>query len=224
MDESCMRIKLGSVNAYLVKVADGFVLVDSGFPWQWARLQAALESAGCVPGTLRLIVLTHGDIDHCGNCAELRRRYGAPIAVHRGDVSQVETGAALKRSNPTLLGKMVVLLGAVTYRFRGKAHLETFAPDIVLDGGENLEGYGLKAGVLHLPGHTAGSIALLTEDGCLISGDTFFKMKHPAQPLQSLADYRISLEKIQPLLGQIKTVYPGHGKSFAVDRLRRIAV
>jgi hydroxyacylglutathione hydrolase len=224
MDESSTTLKLGSVNAYLLKASGGFVLIDSGFPWQWASLKAALESEGCVPGTLRLVVLTHGDIDHCGNCAQVRHEYGAPIAVHREDVSEVETGIRPDRSSPTLLGKTIVLMGAAMYKLRGKVHLETFGPDLILDGGESLEGYGLKASVIHLPGHTKGSVAILTEDGSLFAGDTFFNMKHASQPIQDVEDYRASLEKIRPFLHQIRTVYPGHGKSFPGARISRITI
>ena len=224
MDKDSMTLRLGSVNAYLLKATGGFVLIDSGFPWQWPRLKAALEAEGCVPGALRLIVLTHGDIDHCGNCAQLRREYGAPIAVHREDVSEVETGIPLKRSSPTLLGKTILLMGAAMFKLRGKVHLETFSPDLILEDGESLEGYGLKASILHLPGHTKGSIAILTEDGSLFAGDTFFNMKHASQPIQDVDDYRASLEKIKPLLGRIRVVYPGHGKSFPGERISRITI
>ena len=103
-------------------------------------------------------------------------------------------------------------------------HLETFIPEVILEGGESLDGYGLKASILHLPGHTKGSIALLTEDGSLFSGDTFFGMKHASQPLEDVEDYRAGLEKIKPLLQRIRTVYPGHGKSFAGERLSRITI
>lgn len=224
MDENVRRIKLGSVNAYLLKATDGFVLIDSGFPRQWLSLKAALESEGCVSGRLQLVVLTHGDIDHCGNCARMRREYGAPIAVHRADAYQVGTGIPLRRSSPTLLGKTIVLVGAVTYKLRGKVRLETFTPDVILAGGESLEGYGLNASILHLPGHTKGSIALLTDDGSLFAGDTFFNMKHASQPLQDADDYRATLEKIRAFLPRIRTVYPGHGKSFPGARISRISI
>lgn len=49
-----------------------------------------------------MIHRTHGHGDHTGNCAYLRRKYAAPIAMHRGDALKVEgrempTDAAHKR-------------------------------------------------------------------------------------------------------------------------------
>ena len=37
--------------------------------------------------------------------------------------------------------------------------------------GDDLSGYGFEAKVLHLPGHSKGSIGLLAADGSLFSGD-----------------------------------------------------
>jgi glyoxylase-like metal-dependent hydrolase (beta-lactamase superfamily II) len=59
-------IRLGGVSCYLATVDRGFVLIDSGTPEKHARLEAGLERAGCRPGKLRLVALTHGDYDHVG--------------------------------------------------------------------------------------------------------------------------------------------------------------
>jgi glyoxylase-like metal-dependent hydrolase (beta-lactamase superfamily II) len=61
-----LSIRLGGVNCYLATVGEGFVLSDSGTPEKRARLEAELERAGCRPGKLRLVALTHGDYDQSG--------------------------------------------------------------------------------------------------------------------------------------------------------------
>jgi len=83
-------IRLGGVNCYLVAAVDCFVLIDSGTPEKRKALDAELEDAGCRPGTLRLIVLTHGDYDHAGNAAYLRDKYDTEIAMHPDDAGRVE--------------------------------------------------------------------------------------------------------------------------------------
>jgi hydroxyacylglutathione hydrolase len=75
--------KMGTVNCYLIKNDAGYILIDTAFPNNRAELEKELENAGCRPGNLRLIVMTHGDLDHTGNGAYLRERYGAKIAMHR---------------------------------------------------------------------------------------------------------------------------------------------
>jgi hydroxyacylglutathione hydrolase len=72
-----------------------------------------------------------------------------------------------------------------------------------------------------LPGHSKGSISLLTASGDLFCGDLFENSKAPA--LNSLMDdpaaARASLETLKSL--QIKTVYPAHGRPFEMDLLLR---
>jgi hydroxyacylglutathione hydrolase len=83
-------IRLGGVNCYLVVAGDGFVLIDTGTPEKREALDAELARAGCRPGTLRLVVHTHGDYDHAGNAAYLRDKYATKIAMHRDDSGRVE--------------------------------------------------------------------------------------------------------------------------------------
>ena len=66
MAQDIVTVDLGFVNAYLVKIGQGFVLADTGMASQWGKLSAALASAGCEPGLLKLVVLTHADMDHVG--------------------------------------------------------------------------------------------------------------------------------------------------------------
>mgnify|MGYP006311850485 CR=1 FL=1 len=65
-------IRLGVVNAYLIATSGGFVLVDTGHPTGRRKLLRGVEAAGCVPGRLPLVVMTHADTDHTGNAAYLR--------------------------------------------------------------------------------------------------------------------------------------------------------
>ena len=72
-----------SVNCYLVRTSDGFILIDTGRTNKRGVIEKELEKAGCQPENLALIVLTHGDFDHCGNAAYLRKKFGTQIAMHK---------------------------------------------------------------------------------------------------------------------------------------------
>jgi glyoxylase-like metal-dependent hydrolase (beta-lactamase superfamily II) len=76
--------------------------------------------------------------------------------------------------------------------------------------------------VLHLPGHTRGSIALLDEERrTLFSGDVIYDSRLLDELHESNRDdYRRSLQRLLAL--DIDTVHPGHGDSFAGDRLREL--
>jgi len=82
--------KLGTVNCYLIETDTSYILIDTGCPNKRTKLEKELESAGCKPGNLNLIVLTHGDFDHTGNAAHLREKFGAKIVMHHDDSGMVE--------------------------------------------------------------------------------------------------------------------------------------
>ncbi|HWR70506.1 MAG TPA: MBL fold metallo-hydrolase, partial [Dehalococcoidia bacterium] len=62
-----LPFRIGRVNCYLIETDSGFVLIDTGASNRRKDIEKELESAGCKPGDLKLIILTHGDFDHMGN-------------------------------------------------------------------------------------------------------------------------------------------------------------
>ena len=216
-------IGMGGVNCYLLREqggrggADGFVLVDTGTPGKRARLRSELERAGCVPGGLGLIVLTHGDYDHAGNAAAMRSEYGAEVAMHRADARRVVSGDwdLGMKPEPDKSGRLIRLVSRF-YKPRG---YEAFTPDVYLDDGQSLAGRGCEATVLYLPGHTSGSIGVLTADGDLLCGDLLYNWRRPGLHffINDMDEATDSLERLRGL--GVRTVYPGHGKPFSLDRV-----
>ena len=204
--------KMGSVNCYLVKTKTGHFLIDTGCSKQRSLMKSQLESAGCTPDNLKLIVLTHGDFDHAGNCAYLREKYGARIAMHHDDSGMVEHGNMFwnrKKGN--------ILIRTIASLLFGFGKAQRFEPDLRIDDGYDLSSYGFDARVLHIPGHSRGSIGILTANGDLICGDLLENRDKPG--LNSIMDDKVaasaSVEKLKGL--RIHTVYPGHGKPFPID-------
>ena len=213
-----LRSRLYAVNCYLVKGEAGFVLIDTGLATRRAALEHALEAAGCRPGDLRLIVLTHGDADHAGNAAHLRAAYGAPIAAHRAEWWAVERGnMRLSRGRMTFLRRTVA---GLLFRFAGLRPPDRFMPDLSLEGRDGLSGHGLDARVLHLPGHSQGSIGILTADRDLFCGNLLTNLgsPRPNSLVDDPADLDASVERLRTL--EIRTVYPGHGQPFRMGSLR----
>lgn len=222
MDEKIRTVNLGMVNAYLLKARDGFVLIDTGLPIQWPLLDSQLAAAGCVPGNLKLVIITHGDWDHTGSVVRVREKYNVKVAMHAGDVPQVENGVMLKRKvKPLIYGLMFKFRMLMMKLKRSKRSFPKFKPDILLSDGQSLAQYGLAAKVIHTPGHTPGSLSVLTDDGNLFAGDLFTNRKKPAEAniIQNGSQLKSSLDKLKTL--NIKTIYPGHGTPFALNLIRR---
>ena len=206
---------MGSVNCYLIETDSGYILIDTGTSNRRTDLEKELRSAGCKPGNLKLVVLTHGDFDHTGNAAYLRRKYGTKIAMHYDDSGMAEHGNMFfNRKMPNILLRMIVPI------FFGFGKSKRFIPDLYVDEGYSFSGYGLDAEVVSIPGHSKGSIGIMTAGRDLFCGDLLENTKQPA--LNSLIDQsgaaNASIENLRTL--EINTVYPGHGKPFPMDMLR----
>jgi len=206
--------KLGTVNCYLVKTDTGYILIDTGGSNERTHLEKELESAGCKPGHLKLIVLTHGDFDHTANAAYLRKKFGAKIAMHDDDSGMVERGDMFwNRKKGNFLFRIIApILFAKSNRFK---------PDFYINEGFDLSEYGFDARVLHIPGHSKGSIGILTAGGDLFCGDLLGNTEEPAlnSIMDDLAAANASVEKLKSL--EIHTVYPGHGQPFPMEKLQK---
>lgn len=207
-----LPFRSGTVNCYLVTTGGGFVLIDTGTSNNRQELESELLSAGCTPGSLDLIVLTHGDFDHTGNAAYLRDKFGVKIAMHQDDSGMAEHGDMFwnRSSGSTLFRKIAPIL----FRF-SKAN--RFVPDLYLDDGYDLSEFGFEAKVLSIAGHSKGSIGILTAAGDLFCGDLFENIDKPTT--NSIMDdpdaCETSIEKLQGF--EINSVYPGHGQPFPMD-------
>ena len=203
-------------NSYLLAGDGGFVLIDTGVARRRKAVDDALVSVGCRPGDLRLIILTHAHTDHAGNCAHLRESYRAPIGMHEGDAAKAERGDMFWR--PQGLTPSMKVAKAMT-ALAGIASFDPFAPDVLLADGQGLAEYGLAATVHHLPGHSPGSICVLTQEGDFFCGDLFTSTRGPQRNsiMDVAADYEASVTRLGDL--PIRMVYPGHGRPFRPDEL-----
>lgn len=235
MKQEIIRIDLKGVNCYLGKQGDNFILFDSAghtimdpvFTNRREALIKELEKAGCKPGNLKLIVLTHGDIDHVANAVYIREKYYTKIAMHPEDLPLVETVTVAKMMQSFHFQSMMLKIIFQIMKPKIKKvsakilmDFEPFHPDILLQEGDSLAPYGFNAKVLHIPGHTDGSIGILTETGDLIAGDTFANLKRPGIS-PNAADFAVLSQSVARLKAMsVDNVYPGHGLPFKMSDLK----
>jgi len=200
------------VNCYIIHNEDSFIMVDSGFSFYRKAVNEALIDAGCRPGELKLVIITHGDTDHTGNCIFLREKYDAKIAVHPVEAKTLETGDMLinRKTRRSFLLRAGFAMSRLLMRGKFKA-------DIFLADGEDLSPYGLNARVIHTPGHTIGSISILTAEGDFFCGDFLSNNKMPKvnSLVDDPAEMAASLSKMKSL--DIRKIYPGHGQAFTME-------
>ena len=217
-------IQLSDVNCYLIKTTSSFILIDTGISNKRYELEKALENAGCLPGNLKLIVLTHGDFDHTGNAAYLRGKYKAPITIHPSDLGMVEYGdMSWNRKAKSVLStafRYAPLIFSASLFFSKSSKLERFKPDFTVDEGHIFSECGFDAKVIHIPGHSMGSIGILTPDNDLFCGDLFVNRRKPMlnRLMDDIVAAKSSVEKLKSL--KIRIVYPAHGKPFLMESFK----
>lgn len=154
---------------------------------------------------IKLIVLTHGHIDHTGALKEVREATGAEVAVHTDDAQSLGWGVSL----------ISVLMPGLSYPTPPP-------PDRLLKDGDSIDIGDLHFLVLHTPGHTSGGICLLGE-GVVFSGDTLFNygIGRSDLPGGSHSQLMDSLQTKLMTLPDDTIVYPGHGPETTIGAERR---
>ncbi|MFA0834420.1 MAG: MBL fold metallo-hydrolase [Methanobacterium formicicum] len=200
---------IATVNCYLLKINTGFVLIDTGPSSKRAILEEELKSAGCKEGNLKLIIITHGDSDHTGNAAYLRQKHGSLIAMHPDDAGMTREGNMSHNRDVNFLTRIMFSLPFIRLN-----KSDWFKADIDVEDGYDLSSYGLNAKIIHIPGHSRGSIGILTGDNDLYCGDLLTNTSEPA--LNSIMDDETaahsSVKKLEKI--EVNMVYPGHGSPF----------
>jgi hydroxyacylglutathione hydrolase len=150
--------------------------------------------------TLKLIVSTHGHWDHIGDNAAVADHTGADIAVHPLDRDRL--------TDPQPLWAPFEIPPSV--------------PAVDLAEGGEIRFGAVRLQVLHTPGHTEGSVCLLSaDDGLLFSGDTLFqggwgRVDLPGGDPGAMVQ---SLGRLLTLEDGV-SVLPGHGGDTTIGRER----
>lgn len=161
---------VGSAPAFVVGTPEHFILIDTGTPGKTKNLIAQLEEHRYALSGLQTIVLTHCHTDHTGGVAELVKRSGAKVAAHQDEIPYVKQEQLLPADS--------WLQHAMLWIFDRVFNTHIRQVDVVLNDGDTLDVLGgLK--VIHVPGHTPGSIALYQpERRIMFFGDVIFREKN----------------------------------------------
>ena len=175
-------------NCYIVvseKTSEGFIIDPGDNP------QAIIEAVKTNSWKIKLMVATHGHIDHIGAIGYLNAVLNAAVAIHAQDASALQGD---------------------TRFFWGEPFGPPLKADRLLAEGDIIKVAELRFQVINTPGHTQGGICLYGQ-GVLFTGDSLFRNNVGSSNIGTGTRrqmIRSILEKLMNLPEET-IIYPGHG-------------
>ncbi len=137
-----------STNCYLLRSGDSLLVVDPGAEHE--KIAGKIDRTGCTEVSM---IATHSHFDHIMAAEQLQKRYGCEFMIHRDE-------ASLFSSSPELSRKWFSISFGLP------------EPKLISESRFNLGQSEVE--ILHTPGHTPGSISLISGK-TMITGDTLFR-------------------------------------------------
>ena len=184
-------------NCYLLKAPQGWILFDAPQgSCEWVRSRGV---------DLKLLLLTHGHVDHVQDVASIKRQFGCPIGCHPLTAPMISDREFFRS-------------------FGFELEIEPAKPDFLIEETPSREFLGAQFQVLEVPGHCPGSLCFfLPKDRLLIGGDVLFAGSIGRGDLPG-GDIDVLVQKIRKKLfplGDEVTVLPGHGPPTMIGTERR---
>jgi len=168
----------GDAAVYLACFGASAALIDAGCGHGHEKIIANIHACIGPQATIKYLFLTHCHYDHTGGADALRRELGCSIVAHEQDAVFLESGDS-----------------DVTAAAWYNDQLAPFAVDHKVKGSEEIFPIGAGAvKALHAPGHSPGSMVLVTESGGqkVLFGQDVHGPLHPSL-LSNRDDYIASL-------------------------------
>jgi hydroxyacylglutathione hydrolase len=187
---------------YFLRTNAGLVMFDSSFLRHKDTILADMRSMGLDPRQIRMCFITHLHCDHVGGVGWWQKEFGFPVVAHELAADPIE------KADPVATGAYMEYTGFD----------ERFVPCKVTQrvrGGETLTLGDRTFEIIHAPGHSVGSIHILSGD-LLFVGDTVFANggigwmdvhwgSHPEDCVETL-------RRMRPHIG--KLALAGHGEPY----------
>ena len=184
-------------NCYLLRAPQGAILFDAP--------EGACDWLISQNIDLKLLLLTHGHIDHIGDVAKIKRRFRCQVGCHPDTAPMI--------SDPNFFRDFGFAL-----------EVEPVQPDFLIEETPTRDFLGLNFEIYEVPGHSPGSLCFfLRNEKLLIGGDVLFaggvgRWDLPGGDSDLL--FSGIKTKLFPL-GDDVTVLPGHGPPTTIGEERR---
>jgi hydroxyacylglutathione hydrolase len=184
-------------------------MIDAGLTGKGSYKIDSVRKLEIDTADIKRVIMTHTHFDHIGCLSEIRQEMPwLELWVHTYEAVQLEEG-----DERTIYG-MDMFKNMCQAQYNLKEGAFKFEVNKKLNDGETLEIGGMVWKVVHVPGHSAGSIALYENtDKILIPGDVVYADYaigrfdlHGADP----AKHKESLMRLSEL--KVDVLLPGHNR------------
>ncbi len=167
------------------------ILLDTGLNDQREDLEESLQREGLTPVG---VICSHAHIDHMGNVAYLKEKYGTKLAMSLGEAGHQMSYLGLNITNYLMSPEDVV----ASPPLHGTPCL---ADRIILPTEDHITFCGAAFDIIHTPGHTVDHICTRTPDNVLYLGDAMMTgrtLHHSKFPYAfCVKDYLDSMRKMR---------------------------
>lgn len=204
-------------NIWLVQGSTMDLIVDTGLGiWD---LPGFLQKQGLIGEKPVQVVATHLHFDHSGGLHQFEK-----FAIHSLEADAIRKGdnfqtVTIFLSSAEISRSPYDGWSLDAYKVKPAEPFTVLEEDYVFDLGNR------RFRVLHLPGHTPGSVGLIDEKAkVLFTGDVVYDM-YPLidwLPHSDLNTYVETCRKLQQLSSEVDVVFPGHADPFDGNRLHSL--
>ena len=199
-------------NIWLSKGSNLDVVIDTGLgvwdlPW-------FLKSQNLIGEKPVVAIATHVHFDHIGGLHQF-----ANTAIHADEFDDMAVANGV--SMVTYLKDCEVMPEAQGYFDVRDFKVKAVTPTKALNDGDFIDQGDKQLEILHLPGHSKGSIALFDrKNGHLFSGDVIYDgMLIDFLPGSSVSDYVHSCLRLKEIAPKVNRVFPGHFRPLSSEEM-----
>jgi uncharacterized protein len=228
--ERYWRVSAGAANAWLLPASGGYLMVDTGYPGDYAAFQRGLDEVGIGIEEIRYLFITHAHDEHAGFAAALKNNSGCTLILPELSLPGLASGRFDWQG--VSVNPAVELLGRLYNLFKNRDF--SFPPVIPDSGDWILSGsasdlprslVGIAGTFLATPGHSADSWSLTLDNGIVFAGDAamntlhFFGTGYRPIFMEDRQEVYASLELLKSR--GARWILTGHGDPFPAENLPR---
>lgn len=164
---AAMMGRIETIHPTLIWDHQNLVLIDTGYPGQFALIQEQLSSCGVSVQDITKIIISHQDLDHIGSLPDVIRNSNRTPEVFASEIEKpyIEGNKRLVKLSPESITQALASLPAAVppewknaFRHTLENPPKAEVNSILHDGEELPLGGGII--VIHTPGHTPGHTSL----------------------------------------------------------------